>query len=414
MTMISIKCNKRLFFYALVIIFLIFFESPLMADSDITETIATGYGVDQEKALRSAFRTAIEQSIGVVIDSETLVKNYTAIKDDIFSYSNGYIEEYSKIDDGKNYDGLYFITIKAKVKNRKLTGKLKEMNITVKKVDGSSLFGEVFTSVEQQNNAAELLKKTLSDINIPISIIKGDISQKQPEIIEKDESGAKVKWIAEVKYDEKIYYETIVPKLLNTLGDIAKAKSNLDMITNSDEQLSDFDYPLLTMPKGHACKFGLPIYKFNNVEDDIVIFVNTAHNKDNTNLRWKWFILDKAKCNNILEKYSKKSLKIRIALMENENNVIREDSIDVGPYPYGFELFPGFIWQVRLQCRDCSKPGNTDALEGFTISPYFKYDYASDGTTYNSLCNVIYTPRLSMEEMKLINFIKVFFEEFDK
>ena len=99
------------------------------------EIIATGYGTTQQQALDNAFKTAIEQYIGVVVDSETMMKNGKLIKDKILTASNGFIKSYKELS-VDNSDGLIEVKINALVKSQKVFNKIKSLNIATIKLDG--------------------------------------------------------------------------------------------------------------------------------------------------------------------------------------------------------------------------------------------------------------------------------------
>ncbi|MAO84308.1 MAG: hypothetical protein CMH50_10585 [Myxococcales bacterium] len=68
----------------------------------------------KDRALEDAQRQAVEQAMGTMLTSETLMENYQIVSDKVFAKSSGYIRKYSIIDskpDGKNYK----VTIKADV-----------------------------------------------------------------------------------------------------------------------------------------------------------------------------------------------------------------------------------------------------------------------------------------------------------
>ena len=44
--------------------------------------------------MQNAFSEAIEQTVGVLVDAETVVKNDQLIRDEILTYSRGYVEKY--------------------------------------------------------------------------------------------------------------------------------------------------------------------------------------------------------------------------------------------------------------------------------------------------------------------------------
>ena len=55
----------------------------------------TGYGNSKDEALKSAFQNAVEQEVGVLVDSKTVIRNNKLIKNKILTYSNGFNEIYN-------------------------------------------------------------------------------------------------------------------------------------------------------------------------------------------------------------------------------------------------------------------------------------------------------------------------------
>ena len=75
---------------------------------------ATGQGATERAALREAMRSAIEQEVGVLVDSHTYVKNYQLIHDDIYTHSEGYVSRYEVLE--KSFaSGIHRVTIRAEV-----------------------------------------------------------------------------------------------------------------------------------------------------------------------------------------------------------------------------------------------------------------------------------------------------------
>jgi hypothetical protein len=97
--------------------------------------ITTGYGIDKGTALKDAFRSAVEQYVGVLVDADTIVKNDELIKDEILTASNGYIQSYDEVS-VKNSDGIIEVKIKALVESQKVFGKIKSLNITTVGIEG--------------------------------------------------------------------------------------------------------------------------------------------------------------------------------------------------------------------------------------------------------------------------------------
>jgi hypothetical protein len=74
----------------------------------------TGTGYNQDAAVQSALRSAVEQSIGLSISSETVVKNAAVISDNILSHSSGYVSSFDILSQSNDF-GLVTVQVKAVV-----------------------------------------------------------------------------------------------------------------------------------------------------------------------------------------------------------------------------------------------------------------------------------------------------------
>ncbi len=80
---------------------------------------ATGQGSTERNALHDAMRQAIEQEVGLLIDSRTYVENYQVINDRIYTQSSGYIESYDILD-SSFFNGIWKVDIRAQVRSETL------------------------------------------------------------------------------------------------------------------------------------------------------------------------------------------------------------------------------------------------------------------------------------------------------
>jgi hypothetical protein len=74
-----------------------------------------GMGMTHDAALSAAKRDAVEKGVGVVVASETLVRNFTVADDRILSKANGFVKTYEEISSSQGPDGLFTVTINAEV-----------------------------------------------------------------------------------------------------------------------------------------------------------------------------------------------------------------------------------------------------------------------------------------------------------
>ncbi|NCC23881.1 MAG: hypothetical protein EOM25_01585 [Deltaproteobacteria bacterium] len=93
---------------------------------------ATGVGVDRDHALNNALQLAVESAIGVLVDSGTLVENFTVVKDEIVTHSVGYVESYKILTEKPEPDGGHSVTISALVNSGRISDDMTSLDVLMK------------------------------------------------------------------------------------------------------------------------------------------------------------------------------------------------------------------------------------------------------------------------------------------
>ena len=131
------------------------------AAASLFEVVAEGRGETPEAAVKDAFQTAVRQAVGLVVDSETLVRNDELIKDEVLTYSDGIVKQYDLLSES-TVDGLRRVHIRATVERRSLVARLEAANVHVKTVDGAGLFAEAVSRDQARKDATALVAKALA------------------------------------------------------------------------------------------------------------------------------------------------------------------------------------------------------------------------------------------------------------
>jgi hypothetical protein len=95
-------------------------------------------GSARSQALNNALRDAVKQGVGLFLDSQTEVKNWAVIRDEIYSTAKGYVKEYQVLKDEKK-DDSWFIEIDAEVSSVDIKTKLSELRILHQKMGNKRL-----------------------------------------------------------------------------------------------------------------------------------------------------------------------------------------------------------------------------------------------------------------------------------
>ncbi len=106
--------------------------AQVAAPAGPAEVTATGNGSivggdaahAKDDAVEDALRKAVEQTLGTMIQAESLVENAQLIEDRILSKTEGYVQKYSIIHEGRTADDMYEVTVKAVVKTADLKSDL--------------------------------------------------------------------------------------------------------------------------------------------------------------------------------------------------------------------------------------------------------------------------------------------------
>lgn len=134
---------------------------------------ATGVGSSFDEAKENAFKQAIENRIGVLVLSDREVHNYKILKDEILTYSAGYVDDYTVISQDR-VGKKWFVTVDVWVSSSKLTSRI----ISSKESDGEmngKKASDSFTSyVKQKQRADRLTSKVLAGFPVNAVVVKFD------------------------------------------------------------------------------------------------------------------------------------------------------------------------------------------------------------------------------------------------
>jgi hypothetical protein len=232
----------------------------------------TGYGNSKDEALKSAFQNAVEQEVGVLVDSKTVIRNNKLIKNKILTYSNGFIKDYKELSANQQM-GFWTVKISAIVEHQKLLSKIKKIKIKPKNISGTKqLYAQVVSQVKTKFDAEELFKKFYRTFtSVPIENYSANI---QEFYIDTDLATRKT---VQIRIKAKINYKfsPIVKQQLESAYDLMK-KLSIGSYTSNDLSLTGFftgknpSYPneIIVYAKGKKTYFGFPrsysvIYPFN-------------------------------------------------------------------------------------------------------------------------------------------------------
>lgn len=87
----------------------------------------------RDAAIGDALRKAVEQAVGTLVSSETMVENYQVLSDNVYTRTQGYVRSYTVIKEAQA-QGLYQVTVRAIVGVGPLEDDLDAMGLLQRKV----------------------------------------------------------------------------------------------------------------------------------------------------------------------------------------------------------------------------------------------------------------------------------------
>ena len=131
----------------------------------VAEGLAAGSSLTaRDEALNRALRNAIEQGVGTVIDSETIVRNFKLLDDRIYSGVKGYVKSYDIISDNKGEGGLYRIKVRAVVALAKLRKDIQALGILRERKKNPRIMVLAVEYIDGLEQPASLLQSKISEI----------------------------------------------------------------------------------------------------------------------------------------------------------------------------------------------------------------------------------------------------------
>lgn len=373
------------------------------------EVVAEGVGATADEAIKDAYRNAVRQVVGAVVDAETFVKNDEVIDDKVLTYSDGFIKGYEEVAGSKKTKGgLHRIKIKAQVERRSVIAKLKAANVTVKDVDGKGLFAEAVTQLDAEKDAAALLKKQFE--GFPQSCITATVIGK-PEIVEKSADQAKVKLDVQFDVDQKAY-KAFSDRLIPVLEKIAKDKG--EFTATYAKRIQGLD-ALVAIDYGFKKWMPRMINNYDNWvnKDQVSICIATNRTKIAEKIEYKYYGLDPS-VEPVLKAVALRQGKCKLQLLDTEGESVATDRFElvenlrngsgrfyVAPTSaYGSKTYDSRMWGIS---RDSVTDGNSHhKVNLLSISPVF-----GDMKWVKPALTISRTLTLSLDELKSVKDAKV-------
>jgi hypothetical protein len=130
-----------------------------------------GTGLSPEAAKDAAFRKAIEERVGILVIGERAVADYKLVKDEILSFSAGYVDDYRIVEQEKVGDS-WRVTVDVWVSSSRITNRIFTAANARQELPGVRVAESFDSFIEQRRQADRLLGKLLAGFPRDALLIK--------------------------------------------------------------------------------------------------------------------------------------------------------------------------------------------------------------------------------------------------
>jgi hypothetical protein len=269
------------------------------APSRYTTVTAEGVGLTAEDALKDAFRNAVRQAVGALIDAETLVQNDQVIKDQVLAYSNGMVKAYKEVGKPKREEGLYRVTIVAAVERLSLEEKIAKAKESFQKVDGEGLYAQLLKEVEgekaqkltdaERRQTARAMTEKLME-GFPINCLEAEL-EGDPKVVKREDD--KITFQARVRLKANVKaFDDFAARLTTRLEKMARDKGEFALVGELKRNESGAHLEFALNWKEHMGRQFEASQAFPyRVKGSCVLAVNTKRLTAQRTL-WKYYELD--------------------------------------------------------------------------------------------------------------------------
>ena len=204
----------------------------LADEPELVEVIAVGAGMTQDEAHKAADKAAVQQVVGTIVDTTTLVEKDEVVEDKVLTYSAALIADSKIIGTPKKGDnGLITLKVKATVKKTALKEKLTAAKLVSVAIDGESLWAQAVSAKDNLADAEAMIKDLLA--KYMACIVAGTIpGQNGVSPIDFDPKTGKTIVNVRVGIDMSKYRQ-FVKEVLDKLGPMAKGKGKVSGMRRS-------------------------------------------------------------------------------------------------------------------------------------------------------------------------------------
>ena len=210
---------------------------------DVT-LIVIGHGATKDEAINSALRSAIEQTYGVFVSSNTEILNDELLKDEIVSVSSGNIKSFTEL--GANtYNNIISVTLEATVSASSL------ISYTKSKGGACELSGGTFAAnYKLKQLRVKNTEVALEHLMTELDLLADELFDYEVDVnpVQAARDSYLYRWLQREGYDPELTFQINVSILSNkqTVAFVDRVKNTLTSLSSRCQETDD-TYPLYVL-----------------------------------------------------------------------------------------------------------------------------------------------------------------------
>ena len=287
-------------------------------ESQLAEVYATGLGTTPEDAEQDAFARAVEMTVGVLVDAETIVENDQLIKDKVLTHSRGFVHQF-KVLRRFEHEGAHHADVWAKVGVNSLHERLKAPEVAVVPVDGKLIFRQELLDEENRRNAAAMVRAVLEDAWMDKLVKVTILNDSQAERIRTSEGQIQFPVRMQVSVDSN-EYKKLRGDLLSLLATIAYSRADF---TIRAQKPTNEQWYIGSVPVGESERLWRRLRAPARAPAANIVCLCEALLPSGAVSKWKAFLVDQSICDELADLYHREC-QLRVALLDETGGIVEQ------------------------------------------------------------------------------------------
>jgi len=192
-------------------------KASVSVDGGTRTVVVQGVGSTPENAKKDAYREAVRQVVGMLVEPNRIIENDAVIEDRLLTLSGGFVNKAEVLTDSLRQDGsTWRVRVKAEVKVTEVVESLRDLKISTIRVQSDDLEAQRVTIADQTTATLEALAQQDFWETFPADFFQVRVTE-QPRVVKATRDSAEVQYTVELSPNLDAYTK-FSTRLVGVLG----------------------------------------------------------------------------------------------------------------------------------------------------------------------------------------------------